>query len=465
MMAPSMFAVVLLAGLASTASAEAGAGAEAVSPGIPHGPTREQKGSASIYAAKPAARVDHSDAMLPGPGPNGLAKTPPMGWMSWEIFRCEVNCTTHPDACIDHNLYERMTDHIASDGYLEAGYNQVSIDDCWANKFSRDPQGRLFPDPARFPAGMKALGDYMHAKGVRFGTYGDEGKYTCGFYPGTKDHEKADADTFASWGVDYLKLDGCYEEQPDFAVDYPRMGSSLQATGRPIVYSCSWPAYLGDNETAKPFEAMIAAGCNLWRNWGDIDCNWQSVLEIVDHWGDFAEALQPWAGPGHWHDMDMLLVGANCLNLDEERTQMAIWSISASPLIMGNDLRKVPDASKAILLNRHAIAVNQDSLGRMGIRHRNFTSASTTQVWYRQLAGGDVAVALYNKAVPQAVDITVQFADVGLAAGKATVFDIWAEKALPQAYSGSYTAQAVPPHGSAFIRLSPASEELATLVV
>merc|ERR1712048_249414 len=358
------------------------------------GSNRGQKGDNAVFEPEMFAAVS-------GPGPNGLAKTPPMGWMSWEIFRCQTNCASHPDSCIDHNLYEQMTDRIVEDGYLAAGYDQVSIDDCWENHDGRDSSGHLFPDANRFPDGMKALGDYMHSKGVKFGTYSDEGTKTCGGFPGTKDHEVDDANTFASWGVDYLKLDGCYNNQQGYVSGYPAAGAALQATGRDIVYSCSWPAYLGSDESKKPFSDMIDAGCNLWRNWADIQCNWGSLSSIIDHWGDYGEALQPWAGPGHWHDMDMLLIGNDCVTLDEQKTQMAIWSISASPLIMGNDLRKVPEASKAILLNGDAIAVNQDPLGKMGIRHPKFSSGSSSQIWYRELANGDVAVALYNKATGQ----------------------------------------------------------------
>jgi len=354
------------------------------------GPYRDQKGSNAILEPSTITKTS-------GPGPNGLAKTPPMGWMSWEIFRCQTNCATHPDSCIDHNLYEQMTDRLVEDGYLAAGYDQVSIDDCWEDHSGRDTSGHLIPDANRFPAGMKALGDYMHAKGVKFGTYSDEGTLTCGGYPGTKGYEKVDAETFASWGVDYLKLDGCHNNQAGFVTGYPAAGAALQATGRNISYSCSWPAYLGSDESKKPYQAMIDAGCNLWRNWDDIQCNWKSLSSIIDHWGDYGEALQPWAGPGHWHDMDMLLIGNDCVTIDEQRTQMAIWSISASPLIMGNDLRKVPEDAKAILLNKDAINVHQDVLGSMGIRHPKYTSASGSQVWFRKLANGDVAVALYNK--------------------------------------------------------------------
>lgn len=356
--------------------------------------SRDQKGSHAVF--KPDANTQETSKKSLGPGPNGLVRTPPMGWMSWEIFRCETDCSAHSDSCIDHNLYEKTADALVEGGYLAAGYDQVSIDDCWEDVSGRDSNGMLVPDSSRFPSGMKALGDYMHSKGVRFGTYSDEGTKTCGGYPGTKDHEDDDAKTFASWGVDYLKLDGCYNDQSGYVTGYPAAGAALQATGRNISYSCSWPAYLGSDESLKPFDAMIQAGCNLWRNWDDIQCQWSSLSSIIDHWGDYAAALQPWAGPGHWHDMDMLLIGNGCVTIDEEKTQMAIWSISASPLIMGNDLRSVSEESKAILLNQDAIAVSQDPLGKMGIRHPSYNSSSRTQVWYRELVNGDVAVALYN---------------------------------------------------------------------
>jgi len=394
-----------------------------------------------------------------------------MGWMSWQVFRCEVDCAKHPSSCIDHNLYEQTTDRLVADGYLRAGYSQVSIDDCWENKAGRDARGRLIPDPARFPSGMKALGDYMHSKGVQFGTYSDEGTKTCGDYPGSKGFEVTDARTFAAWGVDYLKQDGCNNDQASYASGYPAMGAALRATGRNITYSCSWPAYLGSNESSKPFEAMIDAGCNLWRNWDDIQCQWSSLSSIIDHWGDYGSALVPFAGPGHWHDMDMLLVGAGCITHDEERTQMAIWAISASPLIMGNDLRSVPEESRAILLNRDAIAVSQDPLGRMGSRLRSFNSSSRTQLWSRTLAGGDVAVALYNKGLGQEpigapatgapADITVKFGDVGLPAD-VLVYDIWARKEVG-IFREAFTAKGVPFHGTAFLRLSAKVPE-ATLI-
>jgi len=315
--------------------------------------------------------------------------------MSWQVFRCETDCTSHPDSCINEQLYMQMTDAISDGGYLEAGYDQVSIDDCWEDLKGRNADNELVADSTRFPSGMKALGDYIHAKNVRFGTYSDAGTRTCGGFPGSKGYEEIDAKTFASWGVDYLKLDGCYNNETGFEHDYPAMGTALQAVGRDVVYSCSWPCYLGGNESAKPFDAMVAAGCNLWRNWIDIQCDWGVLDRIIEHWGQYGDVLAATAGPGHWHDPDMLLIGAGCLSPDEERTQMSIWSITASPLIMGNDLRHVPEVSKGILLNEYAIAVDQDKLGKMG--KRLLSNSSGTQIWARQLSGGDVAVALYNR--------------------------------------------------------------------
>lgn len=348
-----------------------------------------------------------------GPGPNGLARTPPMGWMSWQAFRCQTDCTSHPDDCVNERLYMQMADAMSEGGYLEAGYNQVSIDDCWEDLKGRNSDGELVADPDRFPSGMKVLGDYMHSKNIDFGTYSDAGTRTCGGFPGSKGYEEIDAKTFASWGVDYLKLDGCYNDETGFVHDYPAMGAALQASGRNITYSCSWPAYLGGDESTKPFDAMIDAGCNLWRNWIDIQCDWGVTDRIIEHWGQYGEVMVATAGPGHWHDPDMLLIGAGCLTSEEERTQMAIWSIVAAPLVMGNDLRNVSQSSKSILLNKDAIAVDQDTLGKMGKRldsqaspkqnwtqdflGRDVSSATSTEIWSRELSGGDVAVALYNR--------------------------------------------------------------------
>lgn len=343
-----------------------------------------------------------------------LSKTPPMGWMSWEVFRCDTDCKKNESMCVGEINYKQQADALVSGGYLAAGYKTISIDDCWEQTSPpRDAQGRLAPDPTRFPSGFKALADYMHARNVSFGIYSDMGIKTCGGRPGSENHEEIDATTFAEWGVDYLKLDGCNNHPPDdYAHGYPKMGHALQASGRDIVYSCSWPAYLGSDETKKPFDAMIAAGCNLWRNWHDIQGNWGSLSSIIDHWGDYGPTLQATAGPdgpygGHWHDADMLLVGEHeagglpGVTLEEGKTQFGMWAMMAAPLIMGNDLRNVPDDAKAILLNEEVIAVDQDPLGQMGLR---VSPKGDTEVWARNLSNGDVAVALLNKGEGQYVD-------------------------------------------------------------
>lgn len=326
---------------------------------------------------------------------NSLAATPPMGWMSWEIFRCETDCIVHPTTCISENLYQAQTSALASGGFIKAGYIGIHLDDCWENE-TRGQDGKLLPDLKRFPSGMRNLGEYIHSMGATFGLYTAESQTTCGGNPGSAGYEELDATTFAEWGVDYMKVDGCGNSSY-YAYGYRAMGEALQDSGRDIVYSCSWPAYInGGNESIQPFATFINDGCNLWRNWDDIQCNFDSLSSIIDHWGDYGSSLQAAAGPGHWHDMDMLLIGNNCISLAEERTQMAIWSVSASPLIMGNDLRNISEASRAILLNSAAIAVSQDPLGQMGIR---LTPASeTNQVWARILHDGSYAVALYNKA-------------------------------------------------------------------
>jgi len=342
---------------------------------------------------------------------------------------------------------------------VDFGYKGIHMDDCWEQKSpSRDPcTGELVPEPTRFPNGMKVLGDYIHSKNATFGLYTAESPTTCGGYPASADHEDLDAKTFASWGVDYMKVDGCDQTGAYYKHGYKAMGTALQNSGRDIVYSCSWPAYTGSNESTKPFDEYIADGCNLWRNYADIQCNWDSLSDIIEHWGQYCRVLQPSAGPGHWHDMDMLLIGNGCVTEDEERTQMALWSILASPLIMGNDLRpgKVSDASKAILQNRDAIAVNQDPLGKMGLRLEETSTA--TQTWFRELSNGDVAVALYNAKTEgsAAADITFNFADVGITVTQVEVYDIWQHKSVGTfSNEAGYTATQVPFHGSAFLRLS-----------
>lgn len=400
-----------------------------------------------------------------------------MGWMSWQAFRCNpyptpggpppvAGCTADPatTTCISEALFRGVADALAATGLAAAGYRGVHVDDCYQGTLPGSGLGRSYAtgelqaDGVRFPSGMAALGDYLHAAGLTFGHYSAASVNTCDGFVGSQGFEELDARTFAGWGVDYLKLDGCAVPRSDktyYATGFRRMGAALNASGRPITYSCSWPAYLGDDEAGKPFAEMIAMGCNLWRNWHDIQCSSGSLFSIIDHFGDYAAALAPWAGPGHWHDPDQLLIGAGCLTEDEERTQMAIWSLLAAPLIMGNDPRNVSDAAKGILANPHAIAVNQDPLGRMGARVEASATAPT-QRWWRALENGDVAAGLMNRG-PAAADIYLDFGAVGLA-GNVTVFDIWAQGSAGS-HVGGFTARAVPVNGTAFYRLSKGGRE------
>lgn len=295
---------------------------------------------------------------------NGLADAPPMGWMHWQRFRCVIDCETYPDECVSEQLFRNMADLMVSEGYLEAGYEYIIVDDCWASK-KRALNGSLVADPVRFPNGIKALADYVHSKGLKFGLYGDYGNLTCAGYPGSIDHMELDVNTFAAWGVDYIKLDGCYADQETMEQGYAEYGRYMNETGRPMVYSCSWPAYQ-EPFNIKPNYHALRKTCNLWRNWDDIDDSWESVSSIVTWFVKNQDRIAPFSGPGHWNDPDMLIIGNYGLTVPQAKAQMTIWSIMSAPLIMSNDLRAIDEEYKKILLNRDAIAINQDYLGKIG---------------------------------------------------------------------------------------------------
>ncbi|KAG7235475.1 hypothetical protein INR49_002610 [Caranx melampygus] len=298
---------------------------------------------------------------------DGLVRTPPMGWMAWERFRCDVDCKDDPENCISEGLFRDMTDRLVEDGWKELGYEYVIIDDCWSSQ-QRDAGGRLQPEPSRFPGGIAKLARYVHDRGLKLGIYGDMGNHTCMGYPGTTlDKIEIDAQTFASWGVDYLKFDGCWSNPVEQMLGYPRMSKALNATGRSMVYSCSWPAYLGGLPPSVNY-TLLGEICHLWRNYDDIQDSWDSVQGIIDWFSNNQDDLQPAAGPGRWNDPDMLIIGNFGLSVDQARSQMALWAIMASPLIMSNDLRNLDNSARAILQNKVAIAINQDPLGIQGRR-------------------------------------------------------------------------------------------------
>jgi alpha-galactosidase len=364
-----------------------------------------------------------------------LAKTPPMGWNSWNKFACNVSET----------LIKETSDAMVATGMKDAGYQYVVIDDCW--QVSRDAQGNIVPDPVRFPSGMKALADYVHSKGLKFGLYSDAGTATCQKRPGSRGFEEKDATQYAAWGVDYLKYDWCSTEGQDAHAAYTRMSKALRGAGRPIVLSiCEWGG-------SQPWLWAPGIG-HLWRTTGDIQDCW----DCSQPWGgmglihiiDLQTELHAYAGPGHWNDPDMLEVGNGHMTTSEYRAHFSFWCLLAAPLMAGNDLRELSPETKEILLNKEVITVDQDPLGIQG---RKVADAGPTQVWMKPLSGAARAVILFNRG--SAVSpISVTWEQIGLAPGaEAQVRDLWAKKDLGT-FKARFTAT-VKPHDVAMIRVQP----------
>src|SRR6266536_1466440 len=279
--------------------------------------------------------------------PDGLALTPPMGFNNWNTTGCKV----------DEQIIRDTADIFVDKGLKAAGYSYVNVDDCWAEA-DRDAEGRMQANKARFPSGIKALADYVHSKGLKFGIYTSAGTLTCAkTQPGALDHEDVDAQTFADWGVDYLKYDNCNNQGRPALERYTKMRDALRKTGRAIVYSlCEW----GEN---KPWTWGADVG-HLWRTTGDIKDNWAKTVQILKA----NAALAPYAGPGHWNDPDMLEVGNGGMTTSEYKSHFALWALMAAPLIAGNDLRSMSPEIHDILTNKEVIAIDQDPLGRQGRR-------------------------------------------------------------------------------------------------
>jgi alpha-galactosidase len=368
-------------------------------------------------------------------GDSGLALTPPMGWNSWNKFGCDVS----------EKLMKEMADAMVASGMKDAGYQYLVIDDCW--QVSRDPQGRIVADPQHFPSGMKALADYVHAKGLKFGLYSDAGTGTCQKRPGSKEHEAIDAKTYAEWGVDYLKYDWCNTQGQDTRDSYARMAQALRQSGRPIVFSiCEWGS-------TRPWTWAPGIG-HVWRTTGDIQDCW----DCSKSWGgmgfvhiiDLQAELYPYAGPGHWNDPDMLEVGNGSLTTSESRAHFSFWALLAAPLMAGNDLRSMSKETAEILTSREVIGVDQDPLGMQG---RKVHDGGAHEVWMKPLADGSRAVILFNRG-SEAGKIRVAWEDIGLApADKAAVRDLWKKSDLGT-FSGRFEAQ-VDPHDVVMVRISP----------
>lgn len=317
--------------------------------------------------------------------------TPPKGWNSWNTFGANIN----------EQLIFETADAMAANGLPEKGYEYLVIDDCWSMK-ERDKDERLVADPEKFPHGMKAVADYVHSKGLKFGMYSCAGNLTCAGYPGSFEHEFLDAETFASWGVDFLKYDYCYHSPIIHGKYlYRRMGLALENCGRDILFSaCSW----GADET---HEWIKTTGASMWRSTGDIFDGWESVKQLTKR----QEELHAYNGVGCFNDMDMLIVGMygkgnvgfkGC-NDTQYKTHFSIWAFMGSPLMIGCDVREMSQATKDILGNEEIIRINQDRLCRQPVKLNGIWAGEDMILYSRQLENGDLAIGMFNMSEEKAV--------------------------------------------------------------
>ncbi|CAF0985318.1 unnamed protein product [Adineta ricciae] len=389
---------------------------------------------------------------------NGLALTPPMGWSTWNVFHCDYNETD----------LMGMADAMVASGMLSAGYKYLNIDDCW-EAASRDPvSGMLKYNETRFPHGMSALADYIHSKGLLFGIYTSSGEWTCQRYPGSWQHEYLDAALFASWKVDFVKLDCCYQDNvKDRATAFIRWSQALTSQNRSILYSCDSDELIL-NENNQEFPSQWAPNyCNMARIWWDISDKWETIMNIIDHSANIYYA----SGPGYWNDLDILTVGLGRQTLVEYMTQFSLWSVISSPLIAGNDIRKMSKEIGEILMNKEVIAINQDKLGRSGnmihravdgsyeiwakpIYHENTSQIQTAihSLGFTPLPRH--AVVLFNRR-DSITNITLEFDDLfdhrlsphpPTPTWTASIRDLWLHEDLGQ-FTETWTATNIPGHG------------------
>ena len=360
-----------------------------------------------------------------------LAATPPMGWNAWYAFGCHV---TEADI-------RASVDAMISNGMKAAGYQYVNLDDCWQGK--RDAKGFIHANN-RFPD-MKALADYVHRHGFKFGIYSSPGPKTCGQYPGSYGYEKQDAETYAKWGVDFVKYDWCsaqlvYKPSQIEAV-YEKMHKALVRAGRPMIYS------LCEYGLEAPWLWGPKVGANLWRTTTDVSnrIDYQEYERMM-FVGFGQEGLQPYAGPGHWNDPDFLQIGNRGLDLNEDRTQMSLWSLLAAPLFSSADLTRLTAAQLAILTDHEVIAIDQDPEGIQG--HR-VSQLGPVEVWVKPLSGGRMAVGLINSG-ESPLPASVNFSKIGFS-HPVHVRDLWEKKDLGE-FQRSFKTM-VPKHGVVMIEV------------
>ncbi|KAM4112789.1 hypothetical protein ACJW30_05G167300 [Castanea mollissima] len=320
---------------------------------------------------------------------NELGLTPPMGWNSWNHFACHIQ----------EELIRETADAMVSTGLAALGYKYINLDDCWA-QLNRDSKGNLVAKASTFPSGIKALADYVHSKGLKLGIYSDAGNETCSRQmPGSLGHEEQDANTFASWGVDYLKYDNCYNDGISPKERYPKMSKALLNSGRPIFFSlCEW-----GQEDPATWAASIG---NSWRTTGDIQDSWESMISRADQNDKWAS----YAGPGGWNDPDMLEVGNGGMTTEEYRAHFSIWALAKAPLLIGCDIRSMDNMTFELLSNKEVIAVNQDKLGVQG---KKVKKDGNLEVWAGPLSDNKVAIILWNRGSSKAT-VTAYWSDIGL---------------------------------------------------
>ncbi len=387
-----------------------------------------------------------------------LAMTPPMGWNSWNALGKNVS----------EQLIRETADAMINTGLKDAGYTYVVIDDIWQG--GRDSvTGLLYPDRQRFLSGIKALADYVHSKGLKFGIYTDAGTQTCGRKPGSFGYEEKDAKTFADWGVDFLKKDFCFCDNyaatdGDYKMAiarYKKMGNALKATGRSIVFSiCEW----GDRA---PWQWGRDVGGHMWRIGSDVYDIWDSPRSDTDPVGilaaiDAETNLRRFAGPGGWNDPDMLIVGlkntgnikgGGCNDI-EYQTQMSMWCMMAAPLMMGCDIRKMDSMTKSILLNKDIIALDQDALGKQGYR---VMRKDGIEAWKKLLSGNRVAISILNR-YSTAETVNVVLKDLELdARAQFKIYDVWKHASVGQT-NGTVSAELKPHECQVFV-LSPSDSK------
>jgi alpha-galactosidase len=334
-----------------------------------------------------------------------LALTPPMGWNSWNKFGCDIN----------EKVIKEMADAMVSTGMNKLGYEYIVIDDCW--QVSRKSDGTIVADSTRFPSGIKKLADYVHSRGLKFGIHTCGGRLSCNGRPGSHSYEVIDANTYAKWGVDYVKYDWCNSEGIDAIKAFTDMSTALAKSGRPIVFSlCEWGG-------SRPWSWAQNVG-HLWRTSGDIedcwDCKddfggygWTSIL-------DTQVGLEKFAGPDHWNDPDMLEVGNGKMKNKEYIAHFSFWCLLAAPLMAGNDLRSMNDSTKMILTNQDAIKVNQDKLGIQG---KKIFDEGDFEIWSKKLSNNETALIFFNRGW---IDKTfnIDWKALGIK-HNSTIFDIW----------------------------------------